>query len=104
MIATQKNGAAAARVQPLGGKSDAERLCAALHCEQRATLDELSGRQHRARRDLVVALEAIGGAITLNYGLVNAMWAIATAKYGVDLDLLTCEAGFGHMGLTITSL
>jgi hypothetical protein len=67
-----------------------------------------------------VALEVIGGAITLNYGLVNAMWAIATvsvlifltalpiacyaAKYGVNIDLLTCAAGFGHMGLTITSL
>ncbi len=67
-----------------------------------------------------LALEAIGGAITLNYGFINAIWAIATvsvlifltglpisyyaAKYGVDMDLLTRGAGFGYLGSTITSL
>src|SRR5258705_1706769 len=67
-----------------------------------------------------LALEAIGGAITLNYGFTNAIWAIATvsllifltglpisyyaAKYGVDMDLLTRGAGFGYLGSTITSL
>src|SRR5258707_14658879 len=67
-----------------------------------------------------LALEAIGGAITLNYGFTNAIWAITTvsllifltglpisyyaAKYGVDMDLLTRGAGFGYLGSTITSL
>jgi signal transduction histidine kinase/DNA-binding response OmpR family regulator len=67
-----------------------------------------------------LALEAIGGSITLNYGAVNATMAIfvcacvifATAlpicfyaaKYGVDIDLLTRGAGFGYIGSTLTSL
>ena len=67
-----------------------------------------------------LALEAIGGAIALNYGFSNAVWAILVvaliifltglpisyyaAKYGVDLDLLTRGAGFGYMGSTVTSL
>ncbi len=67
-----------------------------------------------------LALEAIGGAITVSYGFSNAMWAIAvvsllifltslpisyyTATYGVDMDLLTRGAGFGYIGSTITSL
>jgi hypothetical protein len=67
-----------------------------------------------------LALEAIGGAITLNYGYSNAIWAIATvslivfatglpisyyaARSGVDMDLLTRGAGFGYIGSTFTSL
>ena len=67
-----------------------------------------------------LALEAIGAAITLNYGFTNATWAIATvsllifltglpisyyaAKFGVDMDLLTRGAGVGYLGSTITSL
>lgn len=67
-----------------------------------------------------LALEAIGGAIALNYGFTNALWAILVvgivtfltglpisyyaAKYGVDMDLLTRGAGFGYLGSTITSL
>jgi signal transduction histidine kinase/CheY-like chemotaxis protein/purine-cytosine permease-like protein len=67
-----------------------------------------------------LALEAIGGAITLNYGFVNATSAILgvgglifltgvpiayyAATYGVDIDLLTRGAGFGYIGSTITSL
>lgn len=67
-----------------------------------------------------LALEAIGGAITLNYGFTNAFLAILVvggliflsgipiafyaAKYGVDIDLLTRGAGFGYIGSTITSL
>jgi len=67
-----------------------------------------------------LALEAIGGAITLNYGFTNAVAAIVVvsflifltglpisyyaAKYGVDIDLLTRGAGFGYIGSTITSL
>jgi signal transduction histidine kinase/CheY-like chemotaxis protein/purine-cytosine permease-like protein len=67
-----------------------------------------------------LALEAIGGAITLSYGFSNAFWAILcvsvlifltglpisyyAAKYGVDMDLLTRGAGFGYIGSTITSL
>jgi len=67
-----------------------------------------------------LALEAVGGTITLSYGFTNSVWAIAVvgaimlltgfpiayyaAKYGVDIDLLTRGAGFGYLGSTITSL
>ena len=67
-----------------------------------------------------LALEAIGGAITLSYGFTNAITAILAvsaiifatgipisyyaARYGVDIDLLTRGAGFGYIGSTITSL
>ena len=67
-----------------------------------------------------LALEAIGGAITVSYGFNNAVAAIMVvaaviffaglpisyyaAKYGVDIDLLTRGAGFGYIGSTVTSL
>ncbi len=67
-----------------------------------------------------LALEAIGGAVALNYGFSNAMLAILVvgliifltglpiayyaARYGLDMDLLTRGAGFGYLGSTITSL
>lgn len=67
-----------------------------------------------------LALEAIGGAIALNYGFDNALWAILVmglitfltglpiavyaARYGLDMDLLTRGAGFGYLGSTVTSL
>ena len=67
-----------------------------------------------------LALEAIGGAITFNYGFTNATAAILlvgalifltglpiayyASTYGVDIDLLTRGAGFGYIGSTITSL
>ena len=67
-----------------------------------------------------LALEAIGGSITLNYGFLNAGVAILAvgalifltslpiaryaSTYGVDIDLLTRGAGFGYIGSTITSL
>jgi signal transduction histidine kinase/CheY-like chemotaxis protein/purine-cytosine permease-like protein len=67
-----------------------------------------------------LALEAIGGAIALNYGFANAMWAILVvglliflisfpiayyaARHGLDMDLLTRGAGFGYLGSTLTSL
>ena len=67
-----------------------------------------------------LALEAIGGAITLSYGTTNAFYAIIVAsiamlaiglpisryaiRHGVDIDLLTRGAGFGYVGSTITSL
>ena len=67
-----------------------------------------------------LALEAIGGTITLNYGVTNATAAILVVsiiifccglpiayyatRYGVDIDLLTRGAGFGYIGSTITSL
>ena len=67
-----------------------------------------------------LVLEAIGGAITLNYGFENSAWAILAvmcvvfftglpisyyaAKYGVDIDLLSRGAGFGYIGSTIASL
>jgi len=67
-----------------------------------------------------LALEAIGGAITLQYGFTNSMWAILVvcaliflsglpicyhaAKSGLDIDLLTRGAGFGYIGSTVSSL
>ena len=67
-----------------------------------------------------LALEAIGGVITLHYGFDNAIAAIMVvslliflmglpiayyaARYGVDIDLLSRGAGFGYIGSTITSL
>ncbi|RWX78895.1 response regulator [Neorhizobium lilium] len=67
-----------------------------------------------------LALEAIGGAITLSYGTTNAIFAIVAAaiamlviglpisryaiRHGVDIDLLTRGASFGYIGSTVTSL
>lgn len=67
-----------------------------------------------------LALEAIGGAITLSYGFANAFPAILvtclfvfatslpiayySSRYNIDMDLLTRGAGFGYIGSTITSL
>lgn len=67
-----------------------------------------------------LALEAIGGIITLHYGFTNAVSAIAcvsliifvtslvvgyyAARYGIDIDLLTRGAGFGYIGSTLSSL
>ncbi|MFT5117056.1 MAG: signal transduction histidine kinase/FixJ family two-component response regulator [Kiritimatiellia bacterium] len=67
-----------------------------------------------------LALEALGGAITLSYGFTNAVAAILVvcalifiigfpisyyaSRYGVDIDLLTRGAGFGYLGSTLTSL
>lgn len=67
-----------------------------------------------------LALEAIGGVITVHYGFDNALAAILVvsliifltglpigyyaARYGVDIDLLSRGAGFGYIGSTITSL
>lgn len=67
-----------------------------------------------------LALEAIGGTVTLSCGFTNAFAAILAVgaiiflsglpisyyatRYGVDIDLLTRGAGFGYIGSTITSL
>ena len=67
-----------------------------------------------------LALEAIGGSITLSYGVTNTIAATVVAgillfltgvpvaryasRYGVDIDLLTRGAGFGYIGSTVTSL
>jgi signal transduction histidine kinase/CheY-like chemotaxis protein/purine-cytosine permease-like protein len=67
-----------------------------------------------------LALEAIGGTITVSYGFTNSVAAILVtsllifaislpicfyaARDGVDVDLLTRGAGFGYIGSTITSL
>jgi signal transduction histidine kinase/CheY-like chemotaxis protein len=67
-----------------------------------------------------LALEAIGGTVTVGYGFTNAILAILAvgalifavgipisfyaARDGVDIDLLTRGAGFGYIGSTITSL
>lgn len=65
-------------------------------------------------------LEALGATLLVQYGFINAFWAIVAtgvviflaglpisvyaARYGVDMDLLTRGAGFGYIGSTITSL
>lgn len=66
-----------------------------------------------------LVLEAIGGTLAVNYGFVNAFWAILAAslvifltglpishyaaRYGLDMDLLTRGAGFGYIGSTVSS-
>ncbi len=67
-----------------------------------------------------LALEAIGGALTVAHGFTNSIAAILfvsvlifaaslpiclnAARAGVDVDLLTRGAGFGYIGSTVTSL
>ncbi len=67
-----------------------------------------------------LVLEAVGGTLLVDYGFVNAFWAIlatgliiflagwpisvCAARHGVDMDLLTRGAGFGYLGSTVTSL
>ena len=67
-----------------------------------------------------LVLEAVGATMLVNYGFVNAFWAILltglviflaglpislyAARYGLDMDLLTRGAGFGYIGSTLTSL
>lgn len=67
-----------------------------------------------------LVLEAVGATLLVNYGFTNAVLAIFitgliifaaslpicfySARYGVDMDLLTRGAGFGYIGSTITSL
>ena len=67
-----------------------------------------------------LVLEAVGATLLLQFGFVNAFWAIVAtgvviflaglpisvyaARYGLDMDLLTRGAGFGYIGSTITSL
>jgi signal transduction histidine kinase len=67
-----------------------------------------------------LVLEAVGGTLMVDYGFINAFWAILAtgliiflagwpisvyaARFGVDMDLLTRGAGFGYIGSTITSL
>ena len=63
---------------------------------------------------------AIGGSVGLSFGFVNSLFAILTvaaiifltgipiayysAKYNIDMDLLTRGAGFGYLGSTLTSV
>ncbi len=67
-----------------------------------------------------LVLEAVGATLLVDYGFLNAFWAIVAtglviflaglpisvyaAKYGLDMDLLTRGAGFGYIGSTLTSL
>ncbi|RQP21719.1 ATP-binding protein [Piscinibacter terrae] len=67
-----------------------------------------------------LVLEAVGATLLVEYGFVNAFWAIIAtgliiflaglpisryaARHGVDMDLLTRGAGFGYIGSTVTSL
>lgn len=67
-----------------------------------------------------LVLEAVGATLLVNYGFLNAAWAILVAgliiflagvpvsryaaQYGLDMDLLTRGAGFGYLGSTVTSL
>jgi len=67
-----------------------------------------------------LVLEAVGATLLVQYGFLNAFWAILAtgliiflaglpislyaARHGLDMDLLTRGAGFGYIGSTITSL
>ncbi len=67
-----------------------------------------------------LVLEALGATLLLQFGFINAFWAIVAtaavifaaglpisvyaARHGLDMDLLTRGAGFGYIGSTITSL
>ncbi len=67
-----------------------------------------------------LVLEAVGATLLVNYGFINAFFAILAtgliiflaglpvsvyaARHGLDMDLLTRGAGFGYLGSTITSL
>ena len=67
-----------------------------------------------------LVLEALGATLLLQFGFVNAAWAIVAtgliifaaglpisvyaARHGLDMDLLTRGAGFGYIGSTVTSL
>ncbi len=67
-----------------------------------------------------LVLEAVGATLLVQYGFINAFWAILAtgliiflaglpisvyaARHGVDMDLLTRGAGFGYIGSTVTSL
>ena len=67
-----------------------------------------------------LALEVIGAVLLIDYGFTNAFRAIVfasiiifafgvpityyTARYNIDIDLLTRSAGFGYVGSTVTSL
>src|SRR5438105_7728232 len=67
-----------------------------------------------------LVLEAVGATLLVEYGFLNAFWAILAtgliifmvgvpisryaAQHGVDMDLLTRGAGFGYIGSTVTSL
>jgi signal transduction histidine kinase/purine-cytosine permease-like protein/DNA-binding NarL/FixJ family response regulator len=67
-----------------------------------------------------LVLEAVGATLLVQYGFINAAWAILAtgliiflaglpvsiyaARYGLDMDLLTRGAGFGYLGSTLTSL
>src|SRR3954469_9756456 len=67
-----------------------------------------------------LVLEAVGATLLVEYGFLNAFWAILAtglvialagwpiavyaARHGLDMDLLTRGAGFGYLGSTITSL
>ncbi|MDO8890689.1 MAG: ATP-binding protein [Sulfurimicrobium sp.] len=67
-----------------------------------------------------LVLEAVGATLLVNYGFLNAAWAIVVAGiiiflagipvsryaalHGLDMDLLTRGAGFGYLGSTVTSL
>ncbi len=67
-----------------------------------------------------MADQAIGGSLAVQFGFTNAFWGILaaalvifltgipiayySAKYNVDVDLLTRGAGFGYLGSTFTSV
>lgn len=67
-----------------------------------------------------LSYEAIGALLLLDFGFANAIWAMIfagivifvaglpichySARYNIDMDLLTRAAGFGYVGSTFTSL
>jgi hypothetical protein len=104
----------------VGRQPDARRLCAAVYSQERPAIFAIADFADGDRAISFLALEAVGGAITLSYGTTNAIFAIIVAsillliigipisryaiKHGVDIDLLTRGAGFGYLGSTVTSL
>ena len=97
----------------MGCQPDAGRLRAALHRQKRAALVRLRVANTALGAISFLALEAIGGTITLNYGVTNATAAILVvsviifccglpiayhaARCGIDIVLLTRGAGFGYL-------
>ncbi|WP_077032860.1 ATP-binding protein [Pelomonas sp. KK5] len=88
------------------------------HASRRWSARQVANTAFGASSFLV--LEAVGATLLVEYGFVNAFWAILAtglvillagwpisvyaARHGVDMDLLTRGAGFGYIGSTLTSL
>ena len=97
-----------ARLQQLGRQRDDGGLRAAFHAALVPQVVVAARGQHRLRRSSsFLVLEAVGGTLLVDYGFVNAFWAILAtgliiflagwpisvyaARHGVDMDLLTAR-------------